>query len=1042
MSKLSFYLKTTFVLIVCFCVALSASAQKAGLEVNRTSAVDRASPISNLTIDALGRKWAANSKGVFQIKSTDYSTPRVVPEGQKCVLSFKGGNANFCWSDEAFKNLVKTPCTITTAWYDEKSLTLWVGTDDAGLFKFTTEPQLQLVERINTPNSKLKSDNITIVYQDRLNRLWIGTDRGLMYGTPGHWKSELTGYKVQRIREVGGDIYILNDGTLSKVKGGEKFSDIPLDIKKFEGQVVDFDLDHTGKIWMVSGILTRLDPATGTYDLFGGPEYYTSDYGTDLLVDENDAVWVGTSDKGLYQVDKAYTMTVNAFVDQPISCAGNGKDAVLLAKVSGGTPPYTYTWSGGLKGDNPRNVAPGTYTLTVTDTKNKSRTAEVPVGDVRLHVKINQRKSVSGPGKSDGSAEVDIATNASGLVVHWDNGESRVLATQLSAGPHTVSVTDPKGCSTTATITITETIQALEVSISSKSDLKCAGDKTGGLTVKVNGGKSPFQYTWNNPALTGDQLDNVPAGDYRVTVKDATGTTKTAEISLKQPEALTAVATVTAPASTGNGDGKATVQPKGGTGTLTYQWDNGETTAIAAKLSPGKHLVTVTDANGCIATAGAVISENILPLTATLAEKSGIKCGGDKTGSLSVQTDGGKPPFKYTWNNSALAGNQPSNLPAGDYQVIVTDANGKTVTASIVLKQPEALTTAAAVSAPASAGNSDGQAMALPKGGVPPYTFQWDNSETSISAVKLGPGTHQVTVTDANGCKATASTSITENILPFTITLSEKTAIKCAGQKSALTVVVRGGKPPYAYVWNNAGLTGDQPGGLDAGDYAVTVTDAKGTSQTATVTVHAPTALEAHLVRNIGSTNENSSDGKALLAATGGTGKYTIAWDTKQSGLTATKLPLGDHSVTVTDANGCAQTVSFKTDKRVLPELTGTIEKGQKIRMRLLTFAPDSFNLKSESLPMLDELYDFMMENPTIVIEIGGHTNNLPTDAFADELSTNRAKAVADYLIAKGVDSKRLIYKGYGKRYPLVANTNQEGRATNQRVEIKIVKVE
>jgi outer membrane protein OmpA-like peptidoglycan-associated protein len=1042
MSKLSFYLKTALVLTVITCAIGSLSAQKAGLEVNRTSAVDRSAPISNIAIDALGRKWAANSKGVFQIKSTDYSTPRAVAPGEKCVLSYKGGNASFCWSEATFKSLVNTPCTVTAAWYDDKALNLWIGTDEAGIFLFSTEPQLKLIQQFTTANSKLKSDNITIIFQDHLNRMWIGSDRGLMYGTPGRWKSELGGYKVQRIREAMGDIYVLNDGNLSKAKAGEKWSDFPLDIKKFEGQVADFDVDHTGKIWMVSGVLTRFDPATSAYDIFGGPEYYTSDYGTDLMVDENDAVWVGTSDKGLYQVDKAYSMTLNAFVDQPISCSGNGKDAALLAKITGGTPPFTYSWSGGLKGENPLNVAPGTYTLTVTDSKGKSRTAEVPVGDVRLHIRVLQRKAVSAPGKTDGAAEVDIATNASGLVVHWDNGESRVAATQLSAGLHTVSVTDPKGCSTTATITITETITALEVSLSSKSDLKCAGDKTGNLSVKVNGGKSPYQYTWNDPALTGDQLANVPAGTYRVTVKDAAGATKTADITIKQPEALTALATVTAPASTGNSDGKATVQPKGGTGAFGYLWDTGETAATAAKLGPGRHTVTITDSNGCAVTATASVSENVLPLAVNLIEKSGIKCAGEKTGSLSVQVTGGKPPFKYTWNEAALTGDQGANLPAGDYQVIVTDANGKTQTATVVLKQPEPLTLIATVAAPASASNSDGKAMAQPKGGLPPYTFQWDDSETSISAVKLPPGSHSVTATDANGCKATAVASITENILPFTINLAEKTAIKCAGQKSALAVTVQGGKPPYKYSWNAPALSGDQPSGLDGGDYTVTVTDAKGTSQVASVMVHAPAPLTAQLVRNIGSTNEASNDGKALLSAAGGTGKYTIVWDTKQSGLTATKLPLGSHGVTVTDANGCVQTVEFKTEKRVLPELTGTIEKGQKIRMRLLTFAPDSFNLKPESLPMLDELHDFMMENGTVVIEIDGHTNNLPTDAFADELSTNRAKAVADYLIAKGIDAKRLIYKGYGKRLPLVANTSPEGRATNQRVEIKIVKVE
>jgi outer membrane protein OmpA-like peptidoglycan-associated protein len=225
------------------------------------------------------------------------------------------------------------------------------------------------------------------------------------------------------------------------------------------------------------------------------------------------------------------------------------------------------------------------------------------------------------------------------------------------------------------------------------------------------------------------------------------------------------------------------------------------------------------------------------------------------------------------------------------------------------------------------------------------------------------------------------------------------------------------------------------------GEYAVTVTDAKGTSKTASVTVKAPSALNVELIRNIGATTERSNDGKAELSVKGGTPKYAIVWDTKQTGLSAPKLALGAHSVIVTDANGCTQKVDFTTEKRILPELTGVLESGQTIRMRLLNFDPDSSSLKPDALPMLDELYDFMTENGSVAIEVAGHTNNQPSDAFADQLSTARAKAVADYLFAKGVDPKRVVYKGYGKRLPLVPNTSPEGRRTNQRVEIKILRV-
>ncbi len=1189
-------LRRSTALIVSLIPSLFSSlyAQKAGLEVTRTSAIERELPVTNVTVDASGRIWAANRNGVYQIKATDFGTKKGLAPGEMCVFMYKGGNADFSWSEEAFKNFVKIECQVTAAWYDEKNAMLWVGTDEAGLFQFKTTPQLQLVERFTSSNSKLKSDNVTVIFQDKTGRLWIGTDRGLTYGMPGKWKADFTGYEVLRIREYGSVIYVLADGEISLAPNGEKWSDLNLNTKQLEGQIADFDIDKNGKMWVVSGVLTRFDLLAETYDVFSGPEYYTSQYGSCVAVDDNGAVWVGTEDKGLFQVDKASTITLNAYVEQPISCSGGGKDAVLRAKITGGVPPYTYQWTGGLNGENPQNVGPGTYSVTVTDSKGKFRTAEVPVPDSRLKIKTRLKKPLSAPGQSDATAEIDIESNASGLLIKWDNGETMAVATKLSSGTHTVTVTDPKGCSATATIAIADKILPLEASISEKSGIKCAGDKSAALTVTVKGGKEPYKYNWSNPALKDQQPENMQAGNYQLTVTDAAGTTATATFSVKQPDALnmttqvqspagigasdgkalaqakggtgvylfrwdngetafgatklaagrhtvtvtdangcTATATVdisenilpltvtiseknkikcageksssiivqvnggkgpfkynwssqtlsgeqpsnvqaghyqltvtdatgasnianidipepepvsvsatpTAPAATGSANGKAQVQATGGAGSYTYKWDNGESTAAATKLPPGQRSVTVTDANGCPATATVNITENILPLSVSISENSKIKCAGEKSASLSAEVSGGKGPFRFNWSNPALSGEKPSNVSAGDYQLTVTDAAGASSTAVISIAQPQSLALTAEVQSPASTGNNDGKATAKAAGGSGVFQYKWDNGETSAAAVKLPPGRHNVTATDANGCTATATVEISENILPLATSISEKNKIKCAGEKSSLLVKVSGGKPPYSYTWNNPAARDAQPDNLEAGDYAVTVTDALGTTQTARLTVSAPAPLTAELVRNMGATTERSNDGKAQVSVKGGTGAYNIAWDTKQAGTSVARLPMGKHAVTISDANGCTQKIDFETEKRILPELTGSLESGQVIRMRLLNFDTDSSSLKPESLPMLDELYDFMMEHGSAAIEIGGHTNNLPSDAFADELSAARAKSVADYLFAKGIDSKRVIYKGYGKRLPLVPNTSAEGRKTNQRVEIKILRI-
>ena len=1176
-------------LILCFFNI--AGAQKAGLEVTRTSAIDRDLPVLNIAVDASGRKWAANRTGLYQVKAIDFATQKTLAPGEQNVLLYKGGNADYTWKDADFRKASNAKSAVTAAWYDEKRSVLWIGTESEGLFQFKAGPELQLTEQFTSGNSKLKSDNVTIIFQDKSGQMWIGTDRGLTYGTPDRLKADFTGYEIQRIREYGTVIYVLADGELSLSPNGGKWTDLAFESKKLEGQIADFDIDKSGKMWLVSGLLTRFDLLAETYDVFSGPEYYTSQYGSCIAIDQEDAVWVGTEDKGLYQVDKASAMTLNAYVEQPISCSGNGKDAVLQAKMTGGAPPYTYRWSGGLSGDNPKNVAPGNYSVTVTDSKGKFRTAEVPVPDSRLKIKTRQKKPLSGPGKLDAVAEVDIESNASGLQIRWDNGETMAVATKLPAGTHTVTVTDPKGCSSTATITIAEKIQPLDVALAEKTAIKCAGEALAALDVKVTGGKEPYSYAWNAPSVQGEIAERLKAGTYQLTVTDAAGTTKSTSISLVQPEPLTmtvqvqspagidaatgtalakakggtgvyqfawdngetaftavklsagrhsvtvtdangctasatldvaenilplsvsiseknkvrcagessasvevevsggkgpfnyawsqpdfradrvaagtyqltvtdatgntsaasvtlagptplsATAAATAPASTGNTDGKAQVQARGGTGAYAYKWSNGENAAAASKLPPGRQSVTVTDANGCSSVASVEIGENILPLAVIIGEKAGVKCAGDRSAAVEVQVSGGKGPFRYAWSDPSLSGERAERMPGGVYSVTVTDAAGTVQTASVTISQPQPLQLSIEPGAPASTGNADGQASAHATGGTGAYQYKWDNGETSAAATKLPPGQRSVTVTDANGCSATAVIAIDENILPLVIGLSETKAIKCAGQKADLGLEVRGGKPPYNYSWNNPVAQGKQPAGLDAGEYAVTVTDALGTTQTASVSVATPEPLTIELTRNMGATTERSNDGKAAVTAKGGTGEYNFLWDTKQTTATVVKLPMGKHSVTVTDANGCSQRTDFETEKRILPELTGALENGQVIRMRLLNFDTDSSSLKPDALPMLDELYDFMMENGSAAIEIGGHTNNLPSDAFADNLSTERAKSVADYLIGKGIDPNRVVYKGYGKRMPLVPNTSAEGRRTNQRVEIKILKI-
>lgn len=142
--------------------------------------------------------------------------------------------------------------------------------------------------------------------------------------------------------------------------------------------------------------------------------------------------------------------------------------------------------------------------------------------------------------------------------------------------------------------------------------------------------------------------------------------------------------------------------------------------------------------------------------------------------------------------------------------------------------------------------------------------------------------------------------------------------------------------------------------------------------------------------------------------------------------------------------NPIAQT-EVKPKSKVAKKLIGIdrnkIKKGQTIRMDKLYFKSDSFNITQSNYPILDEVYEFLIENNDVSIEVGGHTNGKPSHDFCDNLSSKRAKAVHDYLRKKGIPERRLSYKGYGKRNPIASNKTVSGRKKNQRVEVKILEI-
>jgi outer membrane protein OmpA-like peptidoglycan-associated protein len=726
-----------------------------------------------------------------------------------------------------------------------------------------------------------------------------------------------------------------------------------------------------------------------------------------------------------------------------IACQG-GSGAALAAEVTGGKAPFAYQWSqAGLSGAQAQGLAAGEYQLTVTDASGQQQSAAIAIAEPAKLTAEAIATSPASTGQADGQARASAAGGTPPYAFAWDNGQSAADASALAPGTRSVTVTDAAGCTAVASVDISEDILPLALRLSQSAEIACQGGSGAALAAEVTGGKAPFAYQWSQAGLSGAQAQGLAAGEYQLTVTDASGQQQSAAIAIAEPAKLTAEAIATSPASTGQADGQARASAAGGTPPYAFAWDNGQSAADASALAPGTRSVTVTDAAGCTAVASVDISEDILPLALRLSQSAEIACQGGSGAALAAEVTGGKAPFAYQWSQAGLSGAQAQGLAAGEYQLTVTDASGQQQSAAIAIAEPAKLTAEAIATSPASTGQADGQARASAAGGTPPYAFAWDNGQSAADASALAPGTRSVTVTDAAGCTAVASVDISEDILPLTAAISLQQEISCAGAAdAAIALEVNGGKGPFQYEWNVEALTGTQATGLGPGEYEVTVTDGQGTTQTARLAIIEPTPLAAEITSTLPAFSETTTDGKASARAQGGRPPYNFAWSNGAAGPDAEGFAIGNYQLTVTDSRGCQTSVDFEITERIMKELAGgALRSGQTIQMQKLQFDADSTNLRPDALPILDEIFVFLRDNPTIAVEIGGHTNNLPPAEYCDMLSTARARAVAEYLVQKGIDPERVYYQGYGKRNPLFSNATEDGRRRNQRVEIKILRL-
>ncbi|PZX93217.1 hypothetical protein DOS84_12770, partial [Flavobacterium aquariorum] len=318
----------------------------------------------------------------------------------------------------------------------------------------------------------------------------------------------------------------------------------------------------------------------------------------------------------------------------------------------------------------------GLHSVTVTDSKGCKTTCEITITqpDV-LSCSIIQNAPAKCYGDSNGVATVTAIGGNGNYTYLWDNGETTAQAVGLSAGSHTVTVTDKLGYKTTCNVTIGQPEAVLTCSIAQDKAVSSNGLSDGQATVTPIGGNGGYTYLWDNGETT-QQATALNAGLHSVTVTDSKGCKTTCEITITQPDVLSCSIIQNAPAKCyGDSNGVATVTAIGGNGDYTYLWDNGETTAQAVGLNAGSHTVTVTDKLGYKTTCNVTIGQPEAALSATAVITNNNNCVGCNNGSIDLTVSGGTAPYAYLWSNGATT-EDISNLPNGTYSVEITDSKG------------------------------------------------------------------------------------------------------------------------------------------------------------------------------------------------------------------------------------------------------------------------------------------------------------------------------------------------------------------------------
>lgn len=420
--------------------------------------LDPQEAVRAILIDRKNYKWLGTDKGLYRVISLDHDPELItkdsitgLTEDKKEMVWYGNTKQTLTTEDNSQSILLSnTKSQISCLAYYKGDI--WVGSSN-GLFR-VSDDQSRVLNSYTTENSKLKSNQINVLYTDTEGRLWVGTDEGIVIIDGKNWNQYERDHKITGVISTKDGIWLLAEKKMwliYKEDGRDRWQDAAVKRGISQGPVRALAADSKGNIYIASEILVQFNPYTDKSLQIDKDYGFVSAQTLSLACDKNDDLWVGTADRGLFRIDlldsEVKELTAVAFAKGDIKCPGARTSSITVI-ARGGKSPYTYHWNNHeITGPSKDSLGVGEYTITVEDAEANDYIVSVSIKEPKpFSMEIVSSSRITDPDKRDGKATIKISGGSPPYRIVWDNGRSGESVNNLSVGKHVIRVYDNNNC--------------------------------------------------------------------------------------------------------------------------------------------------------------------------------------------------------------------------------------------------------------------------------------------------------------------------------------------------------------------------------------------------------------------------------------------------------------------------------------------------------------------------------------------------------------------------------------------------------------------